>query len=53
MLLREQAGAGLDAAETVRRLSHTVLDHHGTLSDDATAFLIEFHSRLPGVDPRP
>lgn len=33
----------LDAAETVRRLSHTVLDHHGVLSDDTTAFLIDFH----------
>jgi hypothetical protein len=35
--------SGLDAAETVRRLSHTVLDHHGVLSDDATAFLVDFH----------
>jgi serine phosphatase RsbU (regulator of sigma subunit) len=33
----------LDAAETVRRLSHTVLDHHGQLSDDTTAFLVDFH----------
>jgi hypothetical protein len=33
----------LDAAETVRQLSHSVLDHHGTLSDDTTAFLVEFH----------
>jgi hypothetical protein len=48
VLLREQARAGLDAAETIRRLSHTVLDHHGVLSDDATAFLVEFHARLDG-----
>ncbi len=43
-LLSEQSQAGFDAAETVRRLSHTVLDHHGVLSDDTTAFLIDFHS---------
>jgi len=42
-LLSAQSHAGLDAAETVRRLSHTVLDHHGVLSDDTTAFLIDFH----------
>jgi hypothetical protein len=44
VLLREQCRAGLDAAETVRQLSHTVLDHHGMLSDDTTAFLVDFHS---------
>ena len=44
MLLREQSQAGLDTAETVRQLSHTVLDHHGVLSDDTTAFLVDFHS---------
>ena len=33
----------LDTAEMVRQLSHTVLDHLGTLSDDTTAFLIDFH----------
>lgn len=43
VLLSDQSKAGLDAAETVRRLSHTVLDHHGILSDDTTAFLVEFH----------
>jgi anti-anti-sigma factor len=42
-LLRAQSGDGLDAAETVRQLSHTVLDHHGVLSDDTTAFLVDFH----------
>jgi len=42
-LLAAQSRAGLDAAETVRRLSHTVLDHHGVLSDDTTAFLIDLH----------
>ncbi len=41
--LAAQSRAGLDAAETVRRLSHTVLDHHGVLSDDTTAFLIDLH----------
>jgi hypothetical protein len=42
-LLSAQSRDGLDAAETVRRLSHTVLDHHGVLSDDTTAFLIDLH----------
>jgi serine phosphatase RsbU (regulator of sigma subunit) len=42
-LLSERSRAGLDAAETVRQLSHTVLDYHGVLSDDTTAFLVEFH----------
>jgi hypothetical protein len=32
----------LDAMETVRQLTHTVVDHHGFLSDDATVFLVEF-----------
>jgi len=43
-LLAAQSRAHLDAAETVRQLSHTVLDHHGVLSDDTTCFLIDFHS---------
>ena len=42
-LIAVQSRDGLDAAETVRRLSHTVLDHHGVLSDDTTAFLVDFH----------
>ncbi|MDE3205335.1 MAG: serine/threonine-protein phosphatase [Acidobacteriota bacterium] len=42
-LLSEQSSTRLDAAETVRRLSHAVLDYHGVLSDDTTAFLVEFH----------
>ena len=42
-LLRAKSRAGLDAAETVRQLTHTVLDHHDLLSDDTTAFLIDFH----------
>ena len=41
--LRSRSREGLDAAETVRRLSHTVLGHHGVLSDDTTAFLVDFH----------
>jgi hypothetical protein len=41
--LADPSRAHLDAAETVRQLSHSVLDHHGTLSDDTTAFLVEFH----------
>jgi hypothetical protein len=42
-LLGARSREGLDAAETVRQLSHSVLDHHGVLSDDTTAFLIDFH----------
>ena len=49
-LLRQQSQAGLDAAETVRQLSHTVLDHHGVLSDDTTAFLVDFHGRSDDDD---
>ncbi len=41
-LLGARSREGLDAAETVRLLSHTVLDHHGVLSDDTTAFLVDF-----------
>jgi serine phosphatase RsbU (regulator of sigma subunit) len=37
-----QGAAGLDAMETVRQLTHTIVDHHGFLSDDATVFLVEF-----------
>ena len=42
-LLGARSRDGLDAAETVRQLSHTVLSHHGVLSDDTTAFLVDFH----------
>ena len=42
-LLAAQSRARLDVAETVRQLSHSVLDHHGVLSDDTTAFLVDFH----------
>jgi serine phosphatase RsbU (regulator of sigma subunit) len=42
LLVREQT-AGLALAETVRRLSHAVLDHAGgTLADDATILLVEY-----------
>ena len=41
----QSRSVGLDAAETVRQLSHTVLDHHGVLSDDTTAFLVDFHGQ--------
>lgn len=44
-LLGARSRDGVDAAETVRQLSHTVLDHHGVLSDDTTVFLVDFHSR--------
>jgi hypothetical protein len=41
--LNSSAESRFDTAETVRRLSHTVLDLHGSLSDDTTAFLVHFH----------
>ena len=42
-MLADRSRAGFDAAETVRQLSHSVLDHRGMLSDDTTAFLVDFH----------
>lgn len=45
--LNSLGGALPDSAETVRRLSHTVLDYHGTLSDDTTVFLVDFHPSTP------
>lgn len=40
------AAAGLEPAETMRRLVHDVVDHHGgVLQDDATCVLIEWRSR--------
>jgi serine phosphatase RsbU (regulator of sigma subunit) len=43
------AAAGLPVPETLRRLSHDVLDHqHGGLRDDATLLLISWS----GVDSR-
>jgi hypothetical protein len=41
-MLAVRSREGLDAAETVRQLSHSVLDHHGVLSDDTTTFLVDF-----------
>jgi hypothetical protein len=41
-LLGRETLAGLDVAETVRRLIHAVLNHHAyRLSDDATVVLVE------------
>jgi hypothetical protein len=41
----------LPAPETMRRLVHSVLDHHGeALQDDATAVLVEWR---PARDPWP
>ena len=39
------AAAGLESAETMRRLVHDVVDHHGgVLQDDATCVLIDWRS---------
>jgi serine phosphatase RsbU (regulator of sigma subunit) len=41
------SSTGLPAPETMRRLNHAILSYqHGRLSDDATAVLIEWQSRL-------
>ena len=42
-LVAQDSATDADAAETVRRLSHCVLDHHGVLSDDTTVFVVDFH----------
>ncbi|CAN5201285.1 PP2C family protein-serine/threonine phosphatase [soil metagenome] len=40
--------AGLSPAETLRRLSHAVLDFHsGSLQDDATTVLVSWHPQRP------
>ncbi|GIE92519.1 PP2C family protein-serine/threonine phosphatase [Actinoplanes regularis] len=44
-LAEQHAAAGLAAPETVRRLSHAVIEHqHGPPSDDATLLLAEWSS---------
>ena len=44
-VIRQQA-AGLSPAETLRRLSHAVIDHAGgKIDDDATIALLEFRGR--------
>jgi len=50
-LLADQSAASDDPAETVRQLSHRVLDHHGVLSDDTTVFLVDFHETLGAAPP--
>ena len=52
-LLADHSRGGVDAAETVRQLSHKVVDHQGVLSDDTTAFLVDFHGpRASGAGAR-
>jgi serine phosphatase RsbU (regulator of sigma subunit) len=42
--LERSVASGLPPAEITRRLSHAVLDHHGgTLKDDATTLLLQWH----------
>jgi phosphoserine phosphatase RsbU/P len=42
-LAERHAAAGLSAPETLRRLSHAVLEHqHGQLDDDATLMIVEW-----------
>ena len=51
-LLVRSAADGTSPAETVRRLTATILDYNGrTLRDDATLFMVEYHGapdRRPG-----
>jgi anti-anti-sigma factor len=45
-LAERHAAAGLSAPETLRRLSHAVLNHqHGRLDDDATLMIVEWSPR--------
>ena len=47
--LQRAAASGLAPAETMRRLVHDVVDHHGgQLQDDATCLLIEWRSSRDG-----
>ncbi|MEU9994467.1 PP2C family protein-serine/threonine phosphatase [Streptomyces sp. NPDC050848] len=49
-IIRHQS-AGLPVPETLRRLVHAVLDHHqGTLDDDATVLLCEWHGNTDRTD---
>jgi phosphoserine phosphatase RsbU/P len=63
-LAERHAAAGLSAPETLRRLSHAVLDHqHGQLDDDATLMIVEWSpqprqgrspaARAEATDPGP
>ncbi|WP_228925783.1 PP2C family protein-serine/threonine phosphatase [Streptomyces sp. DH7] len=46
-LIRQHAD-DLPVPETLRRLRHRILDHHGSnLSDDATVLILEWHGRTP------
>jgi serine phosphatase RsbU (regulator of sigma subunit) len=49
-LTERHAGAGLPAAETLRRLSHAVLEHqNGYFQDDATLLLLEWTADEPSL----
>jgi hypothetical protein len=54
-LTEHHEASGLPAPETLRRITHAVLDHqHGTLQDDATLLLLEWsttgqHTLLPAL----
>ena len=43
-VLAYHSQVGDDPMETVRQLTHEVLDHHGYLSDDTTVFLVEYRA---------
>ncbi len=47
-LLAREAPSGWDAAEVLRRLVHSVLDHHGTrLRDDASTLYLSWEAPAP------
>jgi sigma-B regulation protein RsbU (phosphoserine phosphatase) len=51
-LAERHAAAGLSAPETLRRLSHAVLDHqHGQLDDDATLMIVEWSPQARQAEP--
>jgi phosphoserine phosphatase RsbU/P len=53
-LAERHSAAGLSAPETLRRLSHAVLEHqHGRLDDDATLMIVEWSPRARQEEPAP
>jgi serine phosphatase RsbU (regulator of sigma subunit) len=54
-MVTRNLAAGLPAPETMRRVTHALLDHQaGDLDDDATLLLVEWHGPPgPGNDPPP
>lgn len=53
-LLTRSLAAELPAPETMRRVTHALLDHQaGDLDDDATLLLVEWHGPVGSAAPKP